>query len=301
MSLIAVGSIAFDSIRTPHGSAERVLGGAATYFALAASHFSPVGVVGVVGDDFGAEHERVFTARGIDIAGIERAPGKSFFWAGEYEKNPNIRHTLTTELNVFASFAPKLPPAYIDSRFLFLGNIDPELQCRVADQMPATKFVGGDTMNYWIAQQPDQVHQFLGRLDLLMINDAEAMQLTGEVNLTRAARAVLGMGPRALVIKRGEHGASLYTGAGVFGAPGYPLEEVCDPTGAGDSFAGGLMGYLASCDAVDDAALRRAVIYGSVLGSFACERFGVERLVQLRRAEVDQRYREFVALTRFDA
>jgi len=301
MSLIAVGSIAFDSIRTPHGSAERVLGGAATYFALAASHFSPVGVVGVVGDDFGAEHERVFTERGIDIAGIERAPGKSFFWAGEYEKNPNIRHTLTTELNVFASFAPKLPPAYIDSKFLFLGNIDPELQCRVADQMPAAKFVGGDTMNYWIAQQPDQVRQFLARVDLLMINDAEAMQLTGEVNLTRAARAVLGMGPRALVIKRGEHGASLYTGTGVFGAPGYPLEEVCDPTGAGDSFAGGLMGYLASCDAVDDAALRRAVIYGSVLGSFACERFGVERLVQLRRAEVDQRYREFVALTRFDA
>ncbi|MHB8735051.1 MAG: PfkB family carbohydrate kinase [Terriglobales bacterium] len=301
MSLVAVGSVAFDSIRTPHGSAERVLGGAATYFALAASQFSPVRVVGVVGDDFRPEHARVFTDRGIDITGIERAPGKSFFWAGEYEKNPNVRHTLTTELNVFASFSPKLPPSYVDSKFLFLGNIDPELQCRVADQMPRTQFVGGDTMNYWIAQRPEQLREFLKHLDLLMINDAEAMQLTDEVNLTRAARAVLAMGPRALVIKRGEHGASLYTPSGAFGAPGYPLEEVCDPTGAGDSFAGGLMGYLACCAAIDDASLRRAVIYGSVLGSFACERFGVERLVGLQRAEVDKRYREFVDLTRFEA
>ncbi len=308
--VLAVGSVAFDSIRTPWGAADRVLGGSATYFSLAASQFAPVRVVGVVGEDFGPEHEAVFRQRQVNIEGIERAPGRSFYWAGEYEADPNIRHTLTTELNVFAEFSPKLPAAYRDSPVLFLGNIEPGLQIQVREECPAAKLVGGDTMNFWINSQPDQVRAFLGRLDLLMINDGEARELTGEANLHRAGRRILELGPRAVVIKRGEHGASLYTaGGGYFAISGYPLEDVCDPTGAGDSFAGGMMGYLAQHrphglhrepDAADQNVLRRAVVYGSVMGSFACERFGVDRLRTLTSAAVQRRYEEFQALAHFD-
>lgn len=307
--VLAVGSVAFDSIRTPRGAAERVLGGSATYFALAASQFAPVRVVGVVGEDFGPEQEAVFRERGVDTRGLEHAAGKSFFWAGEYEADPNIRHTLTTELNVFAAFSPKLPAQYADSPVLFLGNIDPALQCQVRKECRGARVVGGDTMNYWISGQPERVKAFLRVIDLLLINDGEARELTGEANLTLAGRRILQMGPRAVVIKRGEHGASLYTaGGGYFGVPAYPLEEVCDPTGAGDSFAGGVMGYLArqprlGLDAPVTSeqaeALRRAVVYGSVMGSFACERFGVERLRGLSREAVRRRYEEFSQLTRF--
>ncbi|HVB40675.1 MAG TPA: PfkB family carbohydrate kinase [Terriglobales bacterium] len=312
MSLLVVGSVAFDDITTPRGRAPRVLGGSGTYFGLAASFFTAVRLVGVVGEDFTAEDEAVLTRRGIDVRGLEHAPGKCFCWAGEYEANPNNRHTLRTELNVFEHFAPKLPPAYLDSEYLFLGNIAPALQCQVRDQLGArAQLVGGDTMNFWITGAPKQVRQFLSRLHLLTINDQEAQLLTGEHNLHRAARAIIGMGPEAVVIKRGEHGATLYhasaagaSGTNYFGVPGYPLEDVFDPTGAGDAFAGGMLGYLAQQGggekALNEAALRRAVVYGSVLGSFACERFGVERLTEITSADVEARYREFVALTRFD-
>ncbi|HZT73775.1 MAG TPA: PfkB family carbohydrate kinase [Terriglobales bacterium] len=308
-TVLAVGSIAFDSIRTPRGAAERVLGGSATYFSLAASHFAPVRIVGVVGEDYTAEHEAVFAGRPICTRGVERAPGKCFFWAGEYEDDPNNRRTLATELNVFASFEPKLPADYRQSRVLFLGNIDPALQCRVRDECAAARLVGGDTMNFWIANKSEEVKQFLARLDLLMINDGEARQLAGEHNLHLAARRILGFGPRAVVIKRGEHGATLYVRDGdlmrYFAIGGYPLEDVCDPTGAGDSFAGGVMGYLASqgngCERDWHEHLRQAVVYGSVLGSFACERFGIERLRTLTSEEVHRRYREFVRFAHFAA
>lgn len=309
MSLLVVGTIAFDDIATPQGRAPRVLGGSATYFALAASFFTDVRISGVVGDDFTAEDEDVLRRRGIDTQGIEHARGKSFFWRGEYEANPNIRHTRLTELNVLAGHTPRLPAVYLDSRYLFLGNMDPEAQCNVRDQLgPVCQLAGGDTMNYWIAGQPEAVRRFLNRIHLLIINDAEAQQLTGDHNLHRAARAILALGPAAVVIKRGEHGATLYTAHGYFGVPGYPLEDVRDPTGAGDSFAGGMLGHLAAMggwgtidgDFVDRSA-RQAVVYGSVMGSFACEKFGVTRLTEISRADIDARYREFVALTRFHA
>ncbi|HUX66783.1 MAG TPA: PfkB family carbohydrate kinase [Terriglobales bacterium] len=302
MSLLVVGSVAFDDITTPLGRAPRVLGGSGTYFALAASFFTAVRVVGVVGEDFSAADEAVFGNRGIDVRGLERAAGKSFFWAGEYEANPNIRHTRKTELNVFEHFAPKLPAEYLDSEYLFLGNIAPALQCQVRDQMgPRVKLVGGDTMNFWITGQPEEVKRFLSRLHVLTINDSEAHLLTGEHNLHRAARAILEQGPGAVVIKRGEHGATLYSHSQYFGVPGYPLEDVVDPTGAGDAFAGGMIGYLARQGAWDDMTLRRAVVYGSVMGSFACEQFGVGRLTELTPTEVEARYQEFVALSRFEA
>ncbi|MGH9417327.1 MAG: PfkB family carbohydrate kinase [Terriglobales bacterium] len=315
MTLLVVGSIAFDDITTPRGRAPRVLGGSATYFALAASFFTQVRAVGVVGDDFTAAEASVFTSRGIDTRGIERAPGKSFFWACEYEADPNVRHTRRTELNVFENFQPKLPPEYLDSEILFLGNIAPALQCQVRDALgPRVALVGGDTMNIWINSQPQEVRRFLSRLHLITINDSEARLLTGEANLYRAARTILGLGPAAVVIKRGEHGATLYTRSQYFGVPGYPLEDVLDPTGAGDAFAGGMLGYLArdlqtrapgapaaaGTGLPDDMTLRRAVVYGSVMGSFACERFGVERLTQLSPADIEARYQEFVALSRFD-
>lgn len=301
MSLLAVGSVAFDSIRTPRGHADRILGGSATYFTLAASYFAnDVRLVAVVGDDFGDEYHRVFTQRGIGTKGLERVAGKSFFWAGEYESNPNNRHTLTTELNVFEHFSPKLPEADRDVEYLFLGNIDPVLQCQVRDQMNGrVRLVGGDTMNFWIGGKPKEVRSFLARIGLLMINDGEALQLTEEFNLHRAARKILDMGPQAVIIKRGEHGATLYSRHGCFAAPGYPLEDVWDPTGAGDSFAGGVMGYLAAQDNTDDSTLRKAVVYGSVMGSFACEQFGPGRLMELTREQIDARYHEFVRLTRF--
>ena len=302
MSLLVVGSVAFDDIKSPRGHAPRVLGGSGTYFGLAASFFTPVRVVGVVGEDFSAADEAVFRSRGIDLRGLERAAGKCFFWACEYESNPNVRHTLRTELNVFEHFQPKLPPEYMDSEFLFLGNIAPEQQCRVRDELGArARLVGGDTMNFWITGMPEQVRAFLSRLHLLTINDQEAQLLTGEHNLHRAAKAIIGMGPSAVVIKRGEHGATLYSSNSYFGVPGYPLDDVFDPTGAGDAFAGGMLGYLAEQNRWDDAVLRRGVVYGSVMGSFACERFGVERLTEITKADVEERYREFVALTRFEA
>ena len=300
MSLLVVGSVAFDGIETPFGKVERTLGGAASYFALAASHFAPVRLVGIVGEDFTEKDRAIFHGRGIDLSGLEHAPGKTFFWAGRYSQNMNERQTLVTELNVFANFRPTLPDSYGDSAFIFLANIDPTLQRSVLQQVRRKpKVVGLDTMNYWIERTPAELREILKHTQILMINDDETRQLSGEHNLMRAAKHVFKMGPKTLVIKRGEHGALMVHNRFLFSVPAFPLEEVHDPTGAGDSFAGGFMGYLASAGGINEQTLRRAMVYGSVLGSFTVERFGVERLIRLTRREINARARRFFHLTTF--
>ncbi|MGP8271589.1 MAG: PfkB family carbohydrate kinase [Terracidiphilus sp.] len=306
MAITVVGSVAFDSIETPAGRRERCLGGAATYFSLSASFFTDVRVIAVVGEDFGANQEAVFRAHNIDTQGIERTTGKCFFWEGSYLDNLNEAKTHTTDLNVFAAFDPKIPVAYRDSEFLFLANIDPVLQRRVREQMPGVRLVAGDTMNYWIKDHRDALLEVLKGLDILLINDTEAKMLAGNNNLLQAARAVLALGPGTLVVKHGEYGATLFqcttpkSKGAEFRAPGLPLEVVVDPTGAGDSFAGGFFGYLASQLELTPAVYRRAMFYGSVIGSFACERFGTERLQSLTREEIDDRFILFRELTHID-
>ena len=307
MAITVVGSVAFDSIETPAGRRERCLGGAATYFSLAASYFTDVRVIAVVGEDFGAKEEMVFTARNIDMRGIERASGKSFFWEGSYLENLNEAKTHATELNVFGVFEPKIPDAYRDSEFLFLANIDPVLQRRVREAMPQVKLVAGDTMNYWIKDHKPALLEVLKGLDVLLINDTETRMLAQNSNLVQAARSVLGMGPRMLVVKHGEYGATAFhraskdcVGTKPFRAPALPLEHVVDPTGAGDSFAGGFFGYLASQPELSPATFRRAMFYGSVMGSFTVERFGTERLQELSRREIDERFHLFRELTHLD-
>jgi sugar/nucleoside kinase (ribokinase family) len=299
MAIFVVGSVAFDSLETPSGKRERVLGGAATHFALAASFFADVRVVGVVGEDFLPEHEAVLTAKGIDTTGIERAPGLSFHWTGSYLKDLNAADTLATDLNVFAEFEPKIPALYEASEYLFLANIDPLLQLRVRQQMPKVKMVAGDTMNYWIAAHREKLLPVLRELDVLLINDGEARMLSGESNGLRAAEAVLALGPKTLIVKHGEFGSTAYFSErsfadGVqrrpFRAPTMPLGEVVDPTGAGDSFAGGFYGYIASQKTLTPEVFRTAMFYGSVMGSFAVERFGTERLQVATRAEIDERF-----------
>lgn len=300
MSLLVVGSVAFDALETPFGKVERTVGGAATYFAVAASFFTRVNLVGVVGDDFTAREAAIFRNRRIDISGLERASGKTFFWAGRYTDNLNDRVTLATELNVFADFAPKLPPSYRDSSYIFLANIDPTLQRSVLSQVRRRpRLVALDTMNYWIERTPAELRKTLRHVQVLMINDSETRQLSSEHNLLRAARHIFRLGPRTLVIKRGEHGAMMVHARSVFSVPAFPLDQVHDPTGAGDSFAGGFMGYLASQGSTSDAALRRAMVYGSVMGSFAVERFGLDRLRRLTRAEIRARARHLWRITRF--
>jgi sugar/nucleoside kinase (ribokinase family) len=304
MAITVVGSVAYDSIETPSGKRDRCLGGAATHFSLAASFFTDVRVIAVVGEDFGPRQEAVFSKRNIDTRGIERAPGKSFFWSGSYLDNLNEAKTHQTDLNVFAGFDPKIPAAYADSRFLFLANIDPVLQRRVREAMPGVKLVAGDTMNYWINDHKPALLEVLKGLDILLINDTEARTLAGENNLVRAARAIQAMGPETLVIKHGEYGASLFHKVdgreSFFKVPGLPLHEVVDPTGAGDSFAGGFFGYLAAQEKQTPAAYRRAMFYGSVMGSLAVERFGTERIANLDRAEIDTRFNLFRELTHLD-
>jgi len=302
MSLLVVGSVAFDGIETPFGKVEKTLGGAASYFALAATHFATVRVVGIVGDDFSARDKAILRGRQgrIDLEGLEQASGKSFFWAGRYNQNMNERTTLTTELNVFANFDPRLPKSYLDTAFVFLGNIQPTLQLSVLKQMKRKPvLVGLDSMNYWIERTGSELRETLKHIQVLVINDDETRQLTGEHNLTRAAKDIFRMGPKILVIKRGEHGALLVHRDFLFAVPAFPLEEVHDPTGAGDSFAGGFMGYLASVGRVNEKTLRRAMVYGSVMGSFTCERFGVERLTTLKLSEIKARARHFSKLTSF--
>jgi sugar/nucleoside kinase (ribokinase family) len=299
MSLLVVGSIALDSVETPFGSREEVLGGSATYFSTAASFFGPVRLVAVVGEDFPEEHVRLLEARGVDTTGLVRAAGRTFRWKGRYEFDLNQAHTLDTQLNVFADFQPRLPAAHRDSEFVFLGNIDPDLQRSVLDQVRSPRFVACDTMNFWIASKRASLLETLERVDLLFVNDAEVRQLAGESNVVVAARKVLGMGPKAVVVKRGEHGALFFSGREVFAASAYPLESVFDPTGAGDSFAGGFMGYLARHGA-QHGVLRRAIVLGGVLASFAVEEFSLERLKRLTSAEIRARYAEFQRLSHFD-
>jgi sugar/nucleoside kinase (ribokinase family) len=300
MSILVVGSVALDTVETPFGRADDALGGSATFFSAAASLFGPVQLVGVVGDDYPVNALDFLSQRGVDLAGLEQAPGESFRWSGVYSFDLNSRETLETRLGVFADFEPKIPEGFRDAEWVFLGNIDPELQLRVLDQVHRPKFVACDTMNLWIDIKRDRLLELLKRVDLLLVNDAEARQLSGDFNLSRAARWIMDQGPRYLIIKKGEHGAMLFTPQSVFFAPGFPLEEVFDPTGAGDAFAGGFMGHLAQCGRGDDGDLRRAVIYGSVLGSFAVERFSVERFKDLTLDEIEERVRAFREMTVFE-
>lgn len=300
MSLLVVGSVAFDAIESPYGKVEKTIGGAATYFAVAASFFAPVSLVAIVGEDFTGDHEHVFRGRSIDTEGLERAGGKSFFWAGRYLQNLNERVTLATELNVFADFKPKLPEKYRSSKYVFLANIAPDLQRDVLKQVKGKpKLAALDTMNYWIERTPNELRETLKHVDILMINDTETRQLSNEHNLLRAAKHIFKMGPKTLIVKRGEYGAMMVDSKGVFCVPAFPLEEPHDPTGAGDSFAGGFMGYLAGAKDLSDATLRRAMVYGSVLGSFAVEAFGLDRLRTLKRSEIHARARHFAKLTQF--
>ena len=300
MSLLVVGSVAFDSVHTPHGHADSILGGAATYFAVAASWLTPVRVVAVVGEDFSEQHLSVFASRAIDTTGLERAAGKTFRWQGEYVGDMNEARTLDTQLNVFERFAPKIPASYLASEYVFLGNIDPVLQLHVREQLPSTRLVGLDTMNYWIRGKLEALKKTLAAVDVLLVNEGEARMLSGEWNLTKAAAAIQKMGPRSVVVKRGEHGVSLFTAGSIFSAPGYPLDQVQDPTGAGDTYAGGFMGHLARTGDLSEPNLRRAVVYGSVLASFAVEEFGLSRLLRLTPQEIEARFREFKTLTHFD-
>ncbi len=306
MSIVVVGSVAYDGVETPHGKVDRMLGGACTYICLAASYFAKTKVVAVVGDDFAAEDEKLLTDRGIDLEGLERVKGgKTFFWAGVYSQDMNDRTTLTTDLNVFADFNPKVPESYKKSPYLLLGNIQPALQRSVREQMNGLRLAGGDTMNYWIQDFRDDLLKTIQDWDFLLINDGEARMLSGQNNLKRAAAKIMDMGPKTLVIKRGEYGAILFHGDSHFIVPAYLLEEVFDPTGAGDCFAGGFIGYLAEkgidlkAGHVSAKEISRAVIYGSVMGSFCCEKFGVDRFRTLARKEIDARFQEFRDFTEF--
>ncbi len=302
MSLVVVGSIAFDAVKTPFGEREKMLGGSAVHFSLAASFFTDVRVVGPVGDDFGEEEESVLTGRGIDTSDIERVPnGATFFWRGHYEYDLNTAHTDETQLGVFGEFEPKLSDASREAEMLFLANIQPDVQRGVREQCPDVRLAGLDSMNLWIETARDSLVRTIGGVDMVFMNDAEIRMLTDEVNLVRAARAVMEMGPRTVVAKQGEYGAALFTDDGFFALPAYPLETVMDPTGAGDSFAGGFLGYVASQDgAADEATLRRAMTYGSVLASFNVEEFGTERVSRLSRDEIDERYAELKDMTALD-
>jgi sugar/nucleoside kinase (ribokinase family) len=300
VSLLVVGSVAYDALESPYGKVERTLGGAATYFSVSASFFTHVNLVGIVGDDFDPKDEAILKKRSIDIEGLERKEGKCFFWAGRYSENLNERVTLVTDLNVFAKFKPRLPEKYRNSKFVFLANIAPDLQRDVLHQVKGTpKLVAMDTMNYWIERTNSELRETLRHVDILMINDSETRQLSSEHNLLRAAKHIFKMGPSTLVVKRGEYGAMLVDKNGVFCVPAFPLEEPHDPTGAGDSFAGGFMGYIAGAGSTNDASLRRAMVYGSVLGSFTVERFGLERLLNLKKPEIHARARHFSKLTQF--
>lgn len=308
MSIVVVGSVAFDTLKTPYGSREKILGGAATYFSLAASHFTKVRLIAVVGEDFSAANEDVLRSRDIDTTGLIHASGKTFHWGGEYHaENINEAKTKFTDLNVFQDFQPEIPAAYRDSDYLFLANIDPVLQLQVREQMPNVKLVGGDTMNFWISSKQVELKKTLAKIDVLLINDGEAKMLANDSSLPRAAKKALDLGPKALVIKHGEYGATIFFRDGAFQgthhpfrAPALPLEDVVDPTGAGDSFAGGFMGYIASQKKLDRSVLKQAMFYGSVMGSFALERFGTERLESLTRSEIEERMNAFRDLTHLD-
>jgi sugar/nucleoside kinase (ribokinase family) len=300
MSLLVVGSVALDTVETPFGRTEDALGGSAVYFSASASLFAPVRLVGVVGEDYPLDQLQFLADRGVDLSGLVRAPGESFRWAGTYRYDMNAAETLETRLGVFADFRPHIPESFRSAECVLLANIDPVLQLEVLEQVHNPRFVACDTMNFWIEWKRDELLELLSKVDLLFANDAEIRQLSRETNLARAGRWIQSQGPRFVVIKKGEHGAILFTPDSVFFAPGYPLEEVFDPTGAGDCFAGGFMGYLARAAEATEADLRRAMIYGSAMGSFAVEKFSVERLLDLTAEEIHDRVRQFRLMTEFE-
>jgi len=299
MNVLVVGTVAFDSIETPLGSAERILGGSASYFALAASFFTSVRMVGVIGQDFPDEYLRLFTQRSIDLEGVKREKGDSFHWRGRYHEDINVRDTLELHLNVLAGFVPDLPERYRDAEYVFLGNIDPVMQLEVLNQIHRLKLVVCDTMDHWIQGSGEELRKVLKRIEMLVINDSEARLLSGQNNIVRAARAILKMGPQVVLIKRGEYGVLQFSDSSTFATPAYPLEEVFDPTGAGDSFAGGFMGQLARSSDHSQKGIRRAIVYGSVVASFTVEDFGVKRLTHVSLQDIEQRYQSFVQLTDF--
>lgn len=300
MDILVVGSVAFDSVETPFGRGDDVLGGSATYFSTSASFFTGVQLVAVVGEDFPEEPRQFLRSRGVDLAGLQTCPGQTFRWKGRYGYDLNEAHTLETHLNVFETFHPELPEPYRLSKYVFLANIDPELQFEVLQQVDRPKLIACDTMNFWINSKRDALIRILGHVDILLINEAEVRQLAGEANLVKASRTVLAMGPKTLVVKRGEYGVLVFTEHSIFSAPAYPLEEVFDPTGAGDTFAGGFMGYLAATNNLTEETIRKATVFGSVMASFTVESFSLNRLRNLEWTEVEERFRHFRALTVFE-
>ena len=299
MSVLVVGTVAFDSIETPFGSAERILGGSAAYFALAASYFAPVRVVGVIGKDFPQDYLELFTQRNIDVEGIKREQGDTFHWRGRYHEDINVRDTLELHLNVLAGFEPVLPESYRDAEYVFLGNIDPVMQLEVLNQIRRMKMVACDTMDHWIRESLEELKKVLKRVEVLVINDSEARLLSGYNNIVQAARAILRMGPKTVLIKRGEYGVLQFSNSSVFATPAYPLEEVFDPTGAGDSFAGGMMGQLARSNDLSERGVRRAIVYGSVVASFTVEDFGVKKITGVSLPQIEERFQNFIKLTDF--
>jgi sugar/nucleoside kinase (ribokinase family) len=301
MSLLVVGSVAFDAVETPFGKCDKMLGGSASHFSISASYYTDVRIVGVVGGDFTEAEQHVFDSHGIDTTDLERIPeGKTFLWRGRYDYDLNVAHTLDTQLNVFADFKPKLSEESKKARLVFLGNIQPDLQRQVREQLPAAELVALDTMNLWIETARESLLRAIKGVDLLIINDAEVRQLTGVPNLVKAARLILSWGPKSLIAKRGEYGAALITAESYFAMPAYPLESVFDPTGAGDTFAGGFMGYLSSQKNLDEATMRRAMIFGSVMASFNVEEFGTDRIRRLTQGEINDRFRAFKQMTHFE-
>jgi len=300
MSTLVVGSVAFDSVKTPFGSVDQALGGSATYFSVAASKFTDVNLVAVVGEDFTEEHESIFRGRPIDTSGLQKVPGKTFRWKGEYTYDLNEARTLDTQLNVFQSFSPEVPEHFKGSDIVFLANIDPDLQQEVLNQVKKPKLVACDTMNFWIESKPDALKKLIKRVDLLIINEGEARQFAGESNLVKAVRRICSWGPKSLIIKRGEYGAFLYHEDEMFIAPGYPLEAVFDPTGAGDSFAGGVIGYLDQSNEISGPSLRRAVVMGGAMASFTVESFSLEKLAEIDSNKVRERFDHFKHMTHFD-
>lgn len=298
--VLVVGSVALDSVETPFGKADEVLGGSGTYFSSSASHFTPVQLVGVVGDDYPVAKLDPLAARGVDLAGLEKAAGTSFRWRGRYRHDLNAAETLETHLGVFSHFRPKIPDQFKRSPFVFLANIDPRLQLQVLEQVEKPRLVACDTMNFWIESRRPELVELLGHVHLITLNDAEARQLTEHTNLVQAARWIMDKGPTHVLIKKGEHGAFMFTRESIFFAPAYPLESVFDPTGAGDSFAGGFIGYLAATGDLSDQNMRRAVVVGSAMGSFAVEKFSNARLLEITRADIDARVQEFRQLVAFD-
>jgi sugar/nucleoside kinase (ribokinase family) len=301
MSVLVVGSVALDSVETPFGKAEEALGGSGTFFSASASHFTPVRLVGVVGDDYPIDKLKVLAERGVDLTGVEKADGESFRWRGRYRHDLNSAETLETRLGVFSHFRPKIPVQFKKTPYVFLANIDPRLQLEVLRQVEQPKLVACDTMNFWIESRRSDLMLLLPHVNILLLNDAEARQLTECANLVKAARWIMERGPRHVIIKKGEHGAFMFTRESIFFAPAYPLEDVFDPTGAGDAFAGGFMGYLAKTGKLDDAHLRRAVVYGSTMGSFAVERFSIERLLEISTRDIASRLGAFGRLVAFEA